>query len=195
LPTDYWVVFGKPATPTALTDPANWGNELRLTDQSFDLEKALFLGDGDTVPGLFLGDYEGLKAVGNDFAAAFCVAGILPSDPKSVFFRRIIAVLPMETASTATNDVAATLTSQQLDSLRPEAIHRGQGAGVDTAALPDIDLRIGDLGGTTLGLASGDTVWLDAYGAASGWFTDLTSWEIPSSPHRGHRVSSIVSTS
>src|SRR5262249_4717625 len=63
LPTDYWVVFGKPTTPTALTNSANWGNELRLTDKSFDLEKALFLGDGDPVPGLFLGDYEALKAV------------------------------------------------------------------------------------------------------------------------------------
>jgi ELWxxDGT repeat protein len=91
LPTDYWVVFGKPTTPTALTDPANWGGELRLTDHSFDLEKALFLGEGDTVPGLFLGDYEGLKAVGNDFVATFCQAGVSPSDPKSIFFRRILS--------------------------------------------------------------------------------------------------------
>jgi hypothetical protein len=91
LPTDYWVVFGKPTTPTALTDPANWGHELRLTDQSFDLEKALFLGEGDPVPGLFLGDYEGLKAVGNDFVATFCQAGVSPTDPKSIFFRRLLS--------------------------------------------------------------------------------------------------------
>jgi photosystem II stability/assembly factor-like uncharacterized protein len=90
LPTDYWVVFGTPTTPTALTDPANWGNEVRITNRSFDLEKALFLGEGDPVPGLFLGDYEGLKADGNDFVATFGQT-VSSADPKSVFFRRIIS--------------------------------------------------------------------------------------------------------
>jgi hypothetical protein len=89
LATDYWVVFGHPATPTSLTDPANWGDELRLTDQSFDAEAGAFQGDGDTGESIFLGDYEGLKAVGNDFVATFCQA-VSPSDPKSIFFRRII---------------------------------------------------------------------------------------------------------
>jgi hypothetical protein len=88
LATDYWAVFGKPTTPTALTDPADWGNELRLTNRSFDLEKAL---DPGSVPGLFLGDYEGLQALGNDFVATFCVAGVSRTDPKSIFFRRLIA--------------------------------------------------------------------------------------------------------
>jgi hypothetical protein len=101
LPTDYWVVFGKPTTPTTLTDPANWGNELRLTDRSFDLERAIFLGNGDPVPGLFLGDYEGLKAVGNDFVATFCQAGVSQNDPKSIFFRRIQAPLAGTSAATA----------------------------------------------------------------------------------------------
>jgi hypothetical protein len=101
LATDYWAVFGKPTTPTALTDPSNWGNELRLTDRSFDLEKTLFQSNGDTVPGLFLGDYEGLKAVGNDFVATFCQP-VSPSDPKSIFFRRIIS-----TASLAAPSVMA----------------------------------------------------------------------------------------
>ena len=44
--------------------------------------------------------------------------------------------------------------------LLPEAIHRWQAAGVDTSALHGIDIRIADLGGTTLGLASGHTIWL-----------------------------------
>jgi hypothetical protein len=105
LAADYWVVFGKPTTPTALTNPANWGNELRLTDQSFDLEKALFQGDGDPVPGLFLGDYEGLKAVGNDFVATFCVAGVSPTDPKSVFFRRIVSTPEAATTGFASHSV------------------------------------------------------------------------------------------
>jgi hypothetical protein len=92
LATDYWVEFGKSATPTALANPSNWGNELRLTDQSFNLEQAQFQGNGDSVAGLFLGDYEGLKAVGNDFIATFCVAGVAPGDPKSIFCRRIISM-------------------------------------------------------------------------------------------------------
>jgi hypothetical protein len=112
LPTDYWAVFGKPTTPTALTDPANWGNELRLTDRSFDLEKTLFQGEGDTVPGLFLGDYEGLKAVGNDFVATFCVAGVSPTDPKSIFFRRILAGSPLGVASAGGSGDLATPTAQ-----------------------------------------------------------------------------------
>jgi hypothetical protein len=177
LPTDYWAVFGKPTTPTALTDPANWDNELRLTDKSFDLEKALFLGEGDPVPGLFTGDYVGLKAVGTDFIATFCIAGVSPTDPKSVFFRRIIAGAPLEAASIGHNTAVATLTSQQVYSLLPEAIHRWQAAGVDTSALAGIDIRIADLAGTTLGLASGHTIWLDSNAAGWGWFVDPTPWE------------------
>jgi hypothetical protein len=112
LPTDYWAVFGRPTTPAALTDPANWGNELRLTERSFDLERALFLGVGDAVPGLFLGDYEGLKAVGNDFVATFCVAGVSRSDPKSIFCRRILAGSPPGAVSSGNNSPLAMPTSQ-----------------------------------------------------------------------------------
>jgi hypothetical protein len=177
LPTDYWAVVGKPTTPTALTNPANWGNELRLTDRSFDLEKALFLGEGDPVPGLFLGDYEGLKAVGNDFVATFCEAGVSRSDPKSIFFRRIIAGAPLEAAAIGHNGAPATLTTQQVESLLPEAIHRWQAAGVDTSGLGSIQIQIADLGGATLGLAAGHTIWMDANAAGWGWFVDQTPWD------------------
>jgi hypothetical protein len=101
LATDYWVVFGHPTTPTSLADPASWGDELRLTDQSFDAEAGAFQGDGDTGQSIFLGDYEGLKAVGNDFVATFCQA-VSPSDPKSIFFRRIAS-----TSSATASSVAA----------------------------------------------------------------------------------------
>jgi hypothetical protein len=55
------------------------------------------------------------------------------------------------------------------DSLRPnsvqpllaEALPRWQPAGADTSALDDIDVRIGGLGGLTLGKASGNVLWLD----------------------------------
>ena len=66
LPTDYWAVFGKPTTPTALTNPANWGNELRLTDRSFDLEKALFQGEGDTPAHNLVAPEQGDRRAGRD---------------------------------------------------------------------------------------------------------------------------------
>ena len=55
-----------------------------------------------------------------------------------------------------------------------EAFARWQAAGVDTPSLNGIDIRIADLGGTALGLASGHTIWLDANAAGWGWFVDAT---------------------
>jgi hypothetical protein len=164
LPTDYCVVFGKPTTPTALTHPGNWGNELRLTDKSFDLEKAQFFGEGDAVPGLFLGDYEGLKAVGNDFVATFCVTDVSPTDPKSIFFRRIIAGAPLTPASSAANAGSQTLT--------PEASQRGQATGVGTPAPAGVNLGRADLIGATPGLAAGQLLALAANPAGWGWVGD-----------------------
>jgi hypothetical protein len=100
LATDYWVVFGHPTTPTSLSDPANWGGELRLTDGSFNAEVGAFSGEGDTGQSIFLGDYEGLKAIGNDFVATYCQA-VSPSDPKSIFFRRIVSTAPLAAPSGA----------------------------------------------------------------------------------------------
>ncbi len=168
--TNYWAVIGRPTTPTALTDPANWKSELRLSDQSFDLGKTVFL---DTE---FLGHYQGLSASGNNFLALFAQA-VSDADPASIFFRQIIDGSPLEAASIGHNGAAATLTSPQVDSLLPEAIHRWQVAGVDVSALAGIDVRIADLGGTTLGLASGHTIWLDDNAAGWGWFVDATPWE------------------
>ncbi|MBI1917254.1 MAG: hypothetical protein HYS12_21320 [Planctomycetes bacterium] len=62
------------------------------------------------------------------------------------------------------------LSSQQVQPLLAEAVNRWQSAGVDTAGLAQIDIRIANLGGTTLGLASGNTIWLDANAAGWGWF-------------------------
>jgi len=38
LPTDYWMAQCHPSSSVPATDPANWGNEVRLTDSSFNLE-------------------------------------------------------------------------------------------------------------------------------------------------------------
>jgi hypothetical protein len=58
---------------------ASWGNEIRLTNVSFDILQA------PVARGLFLGDYVGLAAIGSDAFAIF----VQPhgADPASVFFR------------------------------------------------------------------------------------------------------------
>ena len=77
--TDYFVIHCHP--PAGCTNPANWGNEIRLTNTSFDMRQAPFAG------GFFVGDYEGLASGGNDFVAFFSQPH--GSDPASVFFRRV----------------------------------------------------------------------------------------------------------
>ncbi len=59
LPTDYWLVQCHPSPGKSATDPANWGNEVRLTDSSFNLENGFVLIDG-----IWLGDYFGLAPTG-----------------------------------------------------------------------------------------------------------------------------------
>ncbi|HZB01142.1 MAG TPA: exo-alpha-sialidase, partial [Actinomycetota bacterium] len=81
LKTDYFVVHCHPTTPTACADRANWGNEIRLTDASFDMRQA------PDARGFFTGDYEGLASAGNDFTPFFSQPH--GSDPSSVFFRRV----------------------------------------------------------------------------------------------------------
>jgi hypothetical protein len=83
LPTDYWVVFGNPSARHGLTDPNNWGGELRLSDRSFDLEPT------EIFDSLWVGDYQGLSAVGDGFAALFAQA-VSADDPSSIFFRQIV---------------------------------------------------------------------------------------------------------
>src|SRR5262249_46713961 len=63
LPTDYWIVSA--GAGSNFTNPASWsGNELRLTNASFNMENA-----APTSRGYFLGDYQGLQAAGTSFYA------------------------------------------------------------------------------------------------------------------------------
>src|SRR5207249_8650877 len=58
--------------------------------------------------------------------------------------------------------------------LLQEALRRFALAGADTSALSGVQLRVRDLGGATLGMAAGHTVWLDDDAAGWGWFVDAT---------------------
>jgi hypothetical protein len=84
VPTDHWVVFGNLSGPGGLTNVANWGNELRLTATSFDMENAPLVG-GE----LFVGDYQGLAAAGTGFEAFFAQGGTSPNTA-SIFSRQIL---------------------------------------------------------------------------------------------------------
>jgi BNR repeat-like domain len=67
VPTDYWIVHCHAATVDC-SNAANWGDEARLSSGSFDIEQAP-AARGPT--GFFVGDYEALASVGNDFLPVF----------------------------------------------------------------------------------------------------------------------------
>jgi hypothetical protein len=75
--TDHWLIRCK----TACADPVNWGNEVRLTDASFDYLQAPFAN------GAFIGDYVGLTAQGTEVLAFFPQA--FAEDHTSVFSRQV----------------------------------------------------------------------------------------------------------
>src|SRR5262249_19935319 len=69
--TDVWAITVDPNGRGGLANPKNWGNEIRLTPQSFDLA----LAPESEGRGYFIGDYTGLAAVnGNKFLAVFIQA-------------------------------------------------------------------------------------------------------------------------
>ncbi|HET7478998.1 MAG TPA: sialidase family protein [Rubrobacteraceae bacterium] len=79
LPTDYFVVHCDPTSDCSRA--GNYGDEIRLTDTSFDMEKA------PNARGYFIGDYEGLANDGTDFTPFFSQSH--GTDPASIFFRRV----------------------------------------------------------------------------------------------------------
>jgi len=82
LPTDYWLVRCQPSSTKPATNPANWGNEVRLTDSSFNMEDC-----GTILDQFYPGDYFGLAAVGGDFVSAF--TQVDRDNVTSIFFRRV----------------------------------------------------------------------------------------------------------
>jgi len=66
VPTDYWMVH----CHSSCADVASWGDEVRLTNTSFDIEQAPFARGPN---GFFLGEYEGLSSAGNAFWTLFAI--------------------------------------------------------------------------------------------------------------------------
>ncbi|HEX7974578.1 MAG TPA: sialidase family protein [Anaerolineales bacterium] len=68
VPTDYWIVHCHPSGTATCANTADWGDEARLSPSSFDIEQA----PAARGPfGYFLGDYEGLANIGNNFTPVF----------------------------------------------------------------------------------------------------------------------------
>jgi len=70
VPTDHWIVHCHPSGNVTCAKPSDWGNELRLTDSSFDVEKLPFARGPF---GYFVGEYEGLTSTGNTFWPLFAI--------------------------------------------------------------------------------------------------------------------------
>lgn len=82
LQTDRWLVQCHPSSTNPATDPTNWGNEVRLTDSSFNMEAVV----PNVFGGIFLGDYFGLAAA-DDFVATFTQPD--NQNVTSIFARRV----------------------------------------------------------------------------------------------------------
>ena len=81
---------------------------------------------------------------------------------------------PLMAAGAGASDTTAVLTQAQAEPLLNAALAQWQATGVNVAALAGLSVQIADLGGTTLGLAAGNTIWLDDDAAGWGWFVDAT---------------------
>jgi hypothetical protein len=70
VPTDHWMVHCHPSAAITCANTADWGDELRLTDRSFDVEQLPFARGPF---GYFVGEYEGLTSTGNAFRPLFAI--------------------------------------------------------------------------------------------------------------------------
>jgi len=72
------------------------------------------------------------------------------------------------------------ITLELLEPVVEEAVLRWADYGIGSrhiSTLQGVEFRIGDLAGSTIGLALGNTIWLDIDAAGYGWFIDGTPWD------------------
>ncbi len=78
------------------------------------------------------------------------------------------------TGPAAPNRSASVLTDTELNPLVAEALARWRAAGAAIESLAGLPVRIADLPGDTLGLATPGGIWIDVSAAGFGWFVDPT---------------------
>jgi len=111
LPTDRWLVQCHPTSTSAATDPACWGNEVRLTDSSFNMEAVPIDVSGD----FFFGDYFGLATAGDDFVATFAQPD--NQNVTSIFARRVGSAYATDPA------LSGTASDPKIKQCRPGGAH------------------------------------------------------------------------
>jgi hypothetical protein len=175
VPTDHWAAFGNPSGPGGLTNLANWGNELRLTGASFNMEDAPLAGRE-----LFLGDYQGLAAAGTGFEALFSQAGST-SSTASVFSRQILD--PPAALSAASQSAQGTSADRNgFDAFLAEVGSRPNTVSIFSREvwLPTMSLRGGSL--LSQGAASTALPASLAWTSKGGDFHEPAIWEWPGAP-------------
>lgn len=80
----------------------------------------------------------------------------------------------LRATSAAATHVNQTLRAARVQPLLAETTHRWQTADVDASGLDSIQIPFSNLSGRALGLAAGDTIWLDGNAAGWDWFLDST---------------------
>ncbi len=83
LNTDYWLSQCHPSSTITASDQACWGNEVRLTNSSFNMEAVSSIAFGE----FFVGDYFGLALAGDGFITAF--TQVDNQNVTSIFARRV----------------------------------------------------------------------------------------------------------
>ncbi len=136
--------------------------------------------NGVPLPGTGYHSFEGL-GVALQSDGSIIVAGSDDQDSTNAFvphpflMRFYGTSAPLLAASSPTGTPATeTRTVGAVQPLVNEATSRWKAAGADVSALKNLDVRIANLGGSTLGRASGHTIWLDDNAAGWGWFVDAT---------------------
>ncbi len=81
LGTDEFLIHCHPTTPSACANAANWGDEVRQTDASYNMRQAPF------ARGWFVGDYVGMDTDGADFLPFWTQP--FGGDPANAFVRRV----------------------------------------------------------------------------------------------------------
>ncbi|HLV78911.1 MAG TPA: IPT/TIG domain-containing protein, partial [Chthonomonadaceae bacterium] len=89
--TDRFAVFCHPSSSTPFSSPSSWGNELRLTQSSFDFHLAPYSNQG-----LMVGDYMSMQAVGDRFVDVF---GVTDSTYPSIIMARWMEPLAVSSLS------------------------------------------------------------------------------------------------
>jgi hypothetical protein len=104
-----------------------------------------------------------------------------PGDDAGVFGQRYNTASPLQAAGgpKINGAHASVLRPSDLDPQVQEAVRRWQTSGELGDAglrLRSLTVQIANLPGGTLGLAAGNTIWLDDDAAGWGWFVDPTPW-------------------